>query len=58
MILKNIVFSLLIFIVNISVFSQNDFSAKWEDFYSYANVKDFHIDHEHIYAVCDNAIFI
>jgi len=39
-------------------FSQTDFSDKWEDFYSYNNVKDFIKIEENIYAIADNAAFI
>ncbi len=38
-------------------FSQTDFSTKWEDFYSYNNVKDFVQTNDLIYALSDNAIF-
>ncbi|MDG2195050.1 MAG: two-component regulator propeller domain-containing protein [Polaribacter sp.] len=37
--------------------AQTDFSAQWEDFYSYNNVKDFIKVNEHIYAISDNAVF-
>jgi len=37
--------------------AQTDFSDRWEDFYSYNNVKDFIKVNEHIYAISDNAIF-
>lgn len=40
------------------LWSQSDFSASWEDFFSYNNVKDFVIVNERIYAVADNAAFI
>ena len=46
-----------IFIVQI-LFSQTDFSDKWEDFYSYNNVKDFVKIDDKIYAIADNAAFI
>ncbi len=40
------------------LFAQTNFSDKWEDFYSYNNVKDFiKIDHI-VYAIADNAAFI
>lgn len=51
--------SLLIFIfVGQLLFSQTDFSDKWEDFYSYNNVKDFIKIDNRIYAIADNAAFI
>ncbi len=50
---------LIFFIVTLpNIFSQVDYSDSWEDFYSYNNVKDFHIDNHKIYAVSDNAAFI
>jgi len=39
-------------------FSQIDYSAQWEDFYSYNNVKDFIKVDRTIYAIVDNAAFI
>jgi hypothetical protein len=39
------------------LFSQTDYSNRWEDFYSYNNVKDFIIVDEVIYALTDNAVF-
>lgn len=52
---KNFLF-FLIFIPYI-LFSQTDYSNRWEDFYSYNNVKDFIIVDEIIYALTDNAVF-
>jgi len=40
------------------LFSQTDYSNRWEDFYSYNNVKDFITVDERIYALADNAVFI
>lgn len=40
------------------VFAQKDFSEKWEDLYSYNNVKDFDVVDDKLYAVTDNAMFI
>ncbi|MDP2089285.1 MAG: two-component regulator propeller domain-containing protein [Flavobacteriaceae bacterium] len=40
------------------LYSQVDYSATWEDFYSYNNVKDIVKVDQKIYALCDNAVFI
>ena len=53
---KNVLFFLLI--IPFLSFSQTDFSNRWEDFYSYNNVKDFLIENDNIYALTDNAVFI
>lgn len=47
----------LCFFIPLFTFSQTDFSTKWEDFYSYNNVKDFVTTNGVIYALSDNAIF-
>ena len=47
----------LFFFIPLFTFSQTDFSTKWEDFYSYNNVKDFVTSDDVIYALSDNAIF-
>jgi hypothetical protein len=47
----------LFFFIPFFTFSQTDFSTKWEDFYSYNNVKDFVTTDAIIYALSDNAIF-
>ena len=47
----------LFFFIPFFTFSQTDFSNKWEDFYSYNNVKDFVITGGVIYALSDNAVF-
>jgi hypothetical protein len=47
----------LFFFIPFFTFSQTDFSNKWEDFYSYNNVKDFVTTDAIIYALSDNAIF-
>lgn len=39
-------------------YTQHDYSAQWEDFYSYNNVKEVLQVDDKIYALCDNAIFI
>ncbi len=51
---------LFLFFVYLSTlsWSQTDFSANWEDFYSYNNVKDFVKVGSKIYAIADNAVFI
>ena len=55
--MKKIVFFLGL-ILNLSLYSQTDFSDQWEDFFSYNNVKDFVKVDEIIYAITDNAVFI
>ncbi len=52
--------NLFIFFIYLSTlsWSQTDFSANWEDFYSYNNVKDFVKVASKIYAIADNAVFI
>jgi ligand-binding sensor domain-containing protein len=47
----------LFFFIPFFTFSQTDFSNKWEDFYSYNNVKDFVTTGGVIYALSDNAVF-
>lgn len=49
---------LILYFLPILIWSQNDFSQSWEDFYSYNNVKDFIKVETRIYAVTDNAVFI
>lgn len=51
------IFSLIILISSITMFSQTDYSESWEDFYSYNNVKDFTKVDSVIYALTDNAVF-
>ena len=48
----------LLFIFGQALFSQTNFSDKWEDFYSYNNVKDFIKIDNIVYAIADNAAFI
>jgi len=55
--MKKILFISLFFFTLIG-WSQTDFSAEWEDFYSYNNVKDFIKVNSKIYALVDNAVFI
>ncbi|MFQ3305784.1 MAG: ligand-binding sensor domain-containing protein, partial [Polaribacter sp.] len=52
---KTLSFYILIWSFVIS--AQTDYSASWEDFYSYNNVKDFTNVDNVIYALTDNAIF-
>jgi ligand-binding sensor domain-containing protein len=54
--MKNSLFFLLL--IPFLSFSQTDYSDRWEDFYSYNNVKDFITIDEKIYALTDNAVFI
>jgi sugar lactone lactonase YvrE len=51
------IFTLYILIFSIAIFAQTDYSASWEDFYSYNNVKDFTKVENVIYALADNAVF-
>jgi hypothetical protein len=53
---KNVLFFLLL--IPFFSFSQTDYSNRWEDFYSYNNVKDFITINDKIYALTDNAVFI
>jgi ligand-binding sensor domain-containing protein len=39
-------------------FAQVNYSSKWEDFFSYTNVKDFVLAQNKIYAIVDNALFM
>ena len=51
------IFSLYILLFTLVISAQTDYSASWEDFYSYNNVKDFIKVDTIIYALTDNAIF-
>ena len=51
------IFSLYVLIFSIAICAQTDYSASWEDFYSYNNVKDFTKVENVIYALADNAVF-
>ena len=51
------ILSLYILISSLTIVAQTDYSASWEDFYSYNNVKDFTKVDAIIYALTDNAIF-
>jgi len=48
---------LFFFLFSFPIFGQTDYSASWEDFYSYNNVKDFVKVDAVIYALADNAVF-
>mgnify|MGYP000598526497 CR=1 FL=1 len=50
-------FTLYIFLFSIIFSAQTDYSASWEDFYSYNNVKRFVKVNDVVYAMVDNAIF-
>ncbi|WP_299670663.1 hypothetical protein [uncultured Polaribacter sp.] len=50
-------FSFYILIISFTINSQTDYSASWEDFYSYNNVKNFTKVNNIIYALSDNAVF-
>lgn len=52
------IFLIIALLISIKSNAQIDYSDSWEDFFSYNNVKDFFIDSDKLYAVCDNAIFI
>jgi hypothetical protein len=51
------IFSLYILLFSLAICAQTDYSASWEDFYSYNNVKDFTKVENIIYALVDNATF-
>jgi hypothetical protein len=51
------IFSLYILFFSMAIYAQTDYSASWEDFYSYNNVKDFTKVENVIYALADNAVF-
>lgn len=55
--MKHII-KLIVFLSYSSVFCQSNFSADWEDFFSYNNAKDFLKVDDNIYVAADNAIFI
>jgi ligand-binding sensor domain-containing protein len=54
--MKKIIFYLFCF-TSYFVYSQTDYSASWEDFYSYNNVKSIEKVDNIIYALADNAVF-
>lgn len=47
----------LLLLSNLFLWGQSDFSDRWEDFYSYNNVKDFVHTDTQIIALSDNAVF-
>ena len=49
---------ILAFICPLMVVSQTDYSDKWEDFYSYNNVKDIVVEGNKVFALVDNAVFV
>lgn len=53
---KNFLFFLVF--IPFFLFSQTDFSNRWEDFFSYNNVKDFIVVDDNMYALTDNAVFV
>ncbi len=53
---KNFLFFLVF--IPFFLFSQTDFSNRWEDFFSYNNVKDFIVVDDNLYALTDNAVFV
>ena len=54
--MKKIIFYLFCFF-SYFVYSQIDYSANWEDFYSYNNIKSIEKVDNIIYALADNAVF-
>ncbi|TYP99674.1 putative secreted protein (Por secretion system target) [Tenacibaculum adriaticum] len=54
--MKKIILFFILFFTLIT-YSQTDFSNRWEDFFSYNNVKDFITSNEVLYALTDNAVF-
>ena len=54
--MKKILF-FTVFLTSFFVQAQTDFSDRWEDFFSYNNVKDFTVTPTTIYAISDNAVF-
>lgn len=51
------ILTLFVFLISFPTFSQTDYSDRWEDFFSYTNVKDFVKVDNVIYALADNAVF-
>ena len=47
-----------LFLLNVSLFAQKDFSSQWQDLFSYNDVKDFTIVDNKIYVVSTNAMFV
>lgn len=57
MMTKKISFILLL-ILSMRMIAQNDYSDKWEDLFSYNDVKDFYQNEEKIIALTNNALFL
>jgi len=53
-----IVIHLFLFSISLLSWGQTDYSDKWEDLFSYNNVKDFYNTDTHTIALSENAIFI
>jgi hypothetical protein len=49
---------IITFLFPIALFSQIDYSDKWEDFFSYNQVNDFELYDNKIYAISENTAFI
>ncbi|WP_139957213.1 type IX secretion system anionic LPS delivery protein PorZ [Flavicella sediminum] len=54
---NNITIFLLLFFTLINLKAQTNFSEKWEDFFSYVNVKEFHKSGDIIRVIVDNSAF-
>jgi sugar lactone lactonase YvrE len=54
--MKKFIQILGLFVVT-TIQAQQNYSSKWEDFYSYNNVKDFVISNQIVFAIVDNAVF-
>jgi hypothetical protein len=44
--------------LSFNFWAQTDYSATWEDFYSYNNVKDFALAGNDLYSIVDNSLFV
>ena len=49
---------LFLLFLSFGAFSQTDYSDRWEDLFSYSNVKDFVKSDDLLYAIADNAVFV
>jgi hypothetical protein len=49
---------LFVFLVGFNFWAQTDYSARWEDFYSYSNIKDFALVGNDLYSIVDNSVFV
>ncbi|MGB2128915.1 MAG: two-component regulator propeller domain-containing protein [Flavicella sp.] len=52
------VFSFLLFVFHLNLFSQAIDYSRWSDVFSYQNVEEFLINNDQIYARTDNALFL